>query len=210
MIRLRSSSIKLWNSRNTITMNFLRTFQRLNADGQSLTLNLRKRMVADGTKSPSYPGELTLVAIYNRHINTHRYLFKSFFFLFVINLYWSLTIRSPDNAKIKQKMLFASSRDALKRSLTGVGVEIQGSDYSEVSREAGNVTSCLSLWSVELIKASFVSVWEGKPQFLNCVSLFAFPCRDRFLSLHYCLFLYFATPLLSIRGTNSSPLVPNI
>jgi len=42
---------------------------------------------------------------------------------------------SPDNAKIKQKMLFASSRDALKRSLTGVAIEIQGSDLSEVSYE---------------------------------------------------------------------------
>jgi len=43
---------------------------------------------------------------------------------------------SPDNAKIKQKMLFASSRDALKRSLTGIAIEIQGSDLSEVAYEA--------------------------------------------------------------------------
>jgi len=43
---------------------------------------------------------------------------------------------SPDNAKIKQKMLFASSRDALKRALTGISVEIQGSDLSEVSYDA--------------------------------------------------------------------------
>jgi cofilin len=43
---------------------------------------------------------------------------------------------SPDNAKIKQKMLFASSREALKRSFNGIAVEIQGSDYSEVSYEA--------------------------------------------------------------------------
>lgn len=42
---------------------------------------------------------------------------------------------SPDDAKIKQKMLFASSRDALKRSLNGIAVEIQGSDLSEVSYE---------------------------------------------------------------------------
>ncbi|KAF8806835.1 cofilin [Phlegmacium glaucopus] len=43
---------------------------------------------------------------------------------------------SPDDAKIKQKMLFASSRDALKRSLTGVAVEIQGSDFSEIAYES--------------------------------------------------------------------------
>ena len=32
-------------------------------------------------------------------------------------------------------MVFASSRDALKRSLNGVAVELQGTDYSEVSYE---------------------------------------------------------------------------
>ena len=34
-------------------------------------------------------------------------------------------------------MLFASSREALKRALTGVGVEVQGTDYSEVAYESG-------------------------------------------------------------------------
>jgi hypothetical protein len=34
-------------------------------------------------------------------------------------------------------MVYASSRDALRRSLDGIGVEIQGTDYSEVSYEAG-------------------------------------------------------------------------
>jgi len=42
---------------------------------------------------------------------------------------------SPDDAKIKQKMLFASSRDALKRALTGIAIEVQGSDLSEVAYE---------------------------------------------------------------------------
>ncbi|KAG8851527.1 cofilin [Tulasnella sp. 330] len=43
---------------------------------------------------------------------------------------------SPDDAKIKQKMVFASSRDALKRSLDGIAAEIQGTDYSEISHES--------------------------------------------------------------------------
>lgn len=46
-------------------------------------------------------------------------------------------IRSPDEAKIKQKMVYASSRDALKRALTGVAVEVQGTDYAEVAYESG-------------------------------------------------------------------------
>ncbi|KAG6891512.1 hypothetical protein C0992_005046 [Termitomyces sp. T32_za158] len=43
---------------------------------------------------------------------------------------------APDTAKIKQKMVFASSKDALRRSLVGVAVEIQGTDYSEVAYES--------------------------------------------------------------------------
>lgn len=41
--------------------------------------------------------------------------------------------RSPDSAKIKPKMLYASSKDGLRKSLTGVGAEIQGTDYDEVA-----------------------------------------------------------------------------
>ncbi|KAI0004554.1 hypothetical protein BJV74DRAFT_726667, partial [Russula compacta] len=40
---------------------------------------------------------------------------------------------SPDGAKIKDKMVSASSRDALRRTLQGIAVEIQGTDYSEVA-----------------------------------------------------------------------------
>ncbi|KAI0789596.1 actin depolymerizing factor [Abortiporus biennis] len=43
---------------------------------------------------------------------------------------------APDNAKIKKKMVAASSRDALRRALVGIAVEIQGTDYSEVAHES--------------------------------------------------------------------------
>lgn len=42
---------------------------------------------------------------------------------------------SPDNAPIRSKMVYASSKDALRRSLNGVGAEIQGTDFSEVAYE---------------------------------------------------------------------------
>lgn len=42
---------------------------------------------------------------------------------------------SPDDAKIKQKMVFASSKDALRKALVGISSEIQGTDFSEVSYE---------------------------------------------------------------------------
>jgi len=43
---------------------------------------------------------------------------------------------SPDTAKIKSKMLYASSREVLRRSLQGIAKEIQGTDSSEVTYEA--------------------------------------------------------------------------
>ncbi|GAA5998847.1 actin-binding ADF family protein [Rhodotorula paludigena] len=42
---------------------------------------------------------------------------------------------SPDEAKIKEKMLYASSKDALRRSLVGLAVEVQGTDLDEISYE---------------------------------------------------------------------------
>lgn len=41
----------------------------------------------------------------------------------------------PDTAKIKPKMLYSSSFDALKKSLVGIAKIIQGTDLDEVSRE---------------------------------------------------------------------------
>ncbi|KAK0191243.1 actin depolymerizing factor [Armillaria mellea] len=50
---------------------------------------------------------------------------------------------SPDDAKIKDKMLFASSKDALRRAFVGIAVEIQGTDFSEVAYESGAYSACL-------------------------------------------------------------------
>ncbi|KAH9002544.1 hypothetical protein EDB86DRAFT_2826994 [Lactarius hatsudake] len=42
---------------------------------------------------------------------------------------------SPDTAKIKDKMLASSSKDALRRSLVDIAVDIQATKFSEVERE---------------------------------------------------------------------------
>ncbi|KAG0081959.1 cofilin [Linnemannia elongata] len=42
---------------------------------------------------------------------------------------------SPDSAKIKPKMLYASSKDGLRKALNGIAAEIQGTDYDEVAYE---------------------------------------------------------------------------
>lgn len=40
--------------------------------------------------------------------------------------------RIPDTSKVRQKMLYASSKEALRRNLVGLAIEIQGTDSSEV------------------------------------------------------------------------------
>lgn len=44
--------------------------------------------------------------------------------------------RSPDEATVRNKMIYASSKDALHRRLEGIHVEIQATDYSEITIEA--------------------------------------------------------------------------
>jgi cofilin len=51
---------------------------------------------------------------------------------------------SDDNASIKPKMLYASSKDAIKKSLTGINEEYQATDrsdldYEEIKKKAGSV-----------------------------------------------------------------------
>ncbi|KAN0139838.1 actin depolymerizing factor [Lactarius tabidus] len=43
---------------------------------------------------------------------------------------------SPDDAKIKDKMVSASSKDALRRALVGIQIDVQASEYSDVAKEA--------------------------------------------------------------------------
>ncbi|WVR05611.1 cofilin [Kwoniella sp. DSM 27419] len=43
---------------------------------------------------------------------------------------------SPDDANVKNKMMFASSKDALRRRLEGIHIEIQATEYSEITKDA--------------------------------------------------------------------------
>lgn len=44
-----------------------------------------------------------------------------------------LACRSPDSAKVKPKMVYAGSKDALTRALVGVSIKITATDSSELS-----------------------------------------------------------------------------
>merc|ERR1712159_446242 len=43
---------------------------------------------------------------------------------------------NPDTAPIRQKMIYASSKDRFKRELDGIQVELQATDFSEVEEKA--------------------------------------------------------------------------
>ncbi|CAG8595047.1 8431_t:CDS:2, partial [Paraglomus brasilianum] len=42
---------------------------------------------------------------------------------------------TPESSKVRSKMLYASSKEALRRELVGIGTEVQATDFSEVSVE---------------------------------------------------------------------------
>ncbi|KAF9152547.1 cofilin [Linnemannia schmuckeri] len=42
---------------------------------------------------------------------------------------------APDNAKVKAKMLYSSSKEGLRKVLNGLAVEVQGTDLDEVAHE---------------------------------------------------------------------------
>jgi cofilin len=43
---------------------------------------------------------------------------------------------TPETAKIKAKMLYPATKDAMKKALVGIGAELQATDASEISQEA--------------------------------------------------------------------------
>eukprot|EP00033_Pygsuia_biforma_P000011 GCRY01000015.1.p2 GENE.GCRY01000015.1~~GCRY01000015.1.p2 ORF type:complete len:138 (+),score=36.17 GCRY01000015.1:75-488(+) len=45
---------------------------------------------------------------------------------------------APDNAKVKSKMLYASSKDNLRKKFVGIGCEVQATDMSEIDEAEVN------------------------------------------------------------------------
>ena len=54
----------------------------------------------------------------------------------------NLVYRCPDVAKVKPKMIYASSKEELKKRLVGLACEIQGSDQGDVEYDE---VGCFSL-----------------------------------------------------------------
>ncbi|CAB9507968.1 Actin-depolymerizing factor [Seminavis robusta] len=49
---------------------------------------------------------------------------------------------NPDNAKIKPKMLYSGSKEAVKTALNGVGIHINATDHSELDFESSILPVC--------------------------------------------------------------------
>ncbi|KAJ3441970.1 cofilin/actin-depolymerizing factor homolog-related [Anaeramoeba flamelloides] len=45
---------------------------------------------------------------------------------------------SPDNSRVRYKMLYSTTKSSFKKKLIGIGVEIQATDSSEIDREEVN------------------------------------------------------------------------
>lgn len=45
---------------------------------------------------------------------------------------FSVLQRSPDTAKVRSKMIYASSKDRFKRELDGIQIELQATDPTEM------------------------------------------------------------------------------
>lgn len=43
---------------------------------------------------------------------------------------------APDTAKIKSKMLYASTKDSVRKKLVGIGAEVQATDLSEIDYDS--------------------------------------------------------------------------
>ena len=43
--------------------------------------------------------------------------------------------RSSDNAKVKDKMIYAGSKDALTRTLVGISIKVHATDLSELTED---------------------------------------------------------------------------
>ena len=65
-------------------------------------------------------------AVYDyRYVNSEECEFRKLVFI----------VWNPDSARLKSKMLYASTKDFFKGRLSGIAVEIQATDYDEVSEE---------------------------------------------------------------------------
>ena len=83
----------------------------------SMISNTKRLVMVRETRSPSMLGKLCD----SRGLNYAFFIHKKYI------------IRTPDTSKIRQKMVYASSKEAIRRKLVGIAIEIQGTDASEVS-----------------------------------------------------------------------------
>jgi hypothetical protein len=50
--------------------------------------------------------------------------------------------RAPDSARVKAKMMYASTKDFFKSHLDGLSLEFQASELDDISEQVGGSWSC--------------------------------------------------------------------
>eukprot|EP00960_Hanusia_phi_P070980 767439-Hanusia_phi.AAC.3 len=63
-------------------------------------------------------------------------------------------VRCPDTAKVRTKMIFASSKDELKKRLVGIACEVQGSDAGDVALETVICMTAISMVDLPFFRLS--------------------------------------------------------
>lgn len=73
--------------------------------------------------------------------------------------------RSPDEANVRNKMIYASSKDAIHRRLEGIHIDLQATDYSEITKETSECAWAGPIGRVAIHHAPLLtpSPGEGDP-----------------------------------------------
>ncbi|TLS23716.1 uncharacterized protein PpBr36_06290 [Pyricularia pennisetigena] len=99
------------------------------ASGDSDYENFRKKLVEATVKSPSGAvGKGPRYAVYDFHYTLASGEGERNKITFIA---WS-----PDDAGVKPKMIYAASKDALKRSLNGIAHELQANDADDIEYDS--------------------------------------------------------------------------
>lgn len=74
--------------------------------------------------------------------------------------------RIPDNCKVKAKMIYAASKETIRKSLQGIATEVQATDASEIAYEAGGffLVLCGSLCTWPDLKLPAIAFLRDSPR----------------------------------------------
>ncbi|PAN50317.1 hypothetical protein PAHAL_9G512000 [Panicum hallii] len=129
----------------------------------------QKQVVVERLGEPNLPADECRYCVYDFDFVTEEGCQKSKIFFIA----WS-----PDTAKIRSKMLYASSKDKFKRELDGIQVQLQATDPSEmgldVIRGPCQLSVCFLGPAVEVLDLSTACLCECNGSLTNDIRPYPF------------------------------------